>query len=196
MSQDTGTHAGTGAGVGGAVGAGVGGRDVGEPEKRTDLVEYEHMVLGRHNLRAIPVTPETEELLERSSYIMLSRIQRQGPMSIGQLSEAFGLDASTLNRQTATAVRAGLLKRIPDPEGGIARKFQLTDEGARRLTVTRDWHVDGLDRVMAGWSPQDVLDFAAFLRRFNTDIERIDKRPWPRPDEETEDTGGGAPTRP
>ncbi|WP_368861682.1 MarR family winged helix-turn-helix transcriptional regulator [Actinospica durhamensis] len=149
------------------------------------------MVLGRHNLRAIPITPETEQLLERSSYIMLSRIQRQGPMSIGQLSEAFGLDASTLNRQTAAAMRAGLLRRIPDPEGGIARKFQLTDEGARRLTVTRDWHVDGLDRVMAEWSPQDVLDFAAFLRRFNTDIERIDKRPWPRPEEEIDGAGGG-----
>ncbi|MBR7837780.1 MarR family transcriptional regulator [Actinospica durhamensis] len=187
MSKGTDTNADTGAGVG----AGAGGRDDAEPGKRTDLVEYEHMVLGRHNLRAIPITPETEQLLERSSYIMLSRIQRQGPMSIGQLSEAFGLDASTLNRQTAAAMRAGLLRRIPDPEGGIARKFQLTDEGARRLTVTRDWHVDGLDRVMAEWSPQDVLDFAAFLRRFNTDIERIDKRPWPRPEEEIDGAGGG-----
>lgn len=155
-------------------------------DKRTDLVEYEHMVLGRHNLRSIPVTADTEQLLERSGYIMLSRIERQGPMSIGQLSEAFGLDASTLNRQTAGAVRAGLLRRIPDPEGGIARKFQLTAEGARRLALTRDWHVAGLDKVMVDWSPQDVLAFAAFLRRFNTDIERLDQRPWPRPDDEAE----------
>ncbi len=169
---------------------GVGERAGVEDAKRTDLVEYEHMVLGRHTLRAIPITPETEELLERSSYIMLSRIERQGPLSIGQLSEAFGLDASTLNRQTAAAVRAGVLRRIPDPEGGIARKFQLTAAGIRRLKLTRDWHVDALNNIMAGWSEQDVLDFAAFLRRFNTDIERLDRRPWPRPQDE-ENGGGG-----
>ncbi|MEV4803107.1 hypothetical protein AB0K18_24120 [Nonomuraea sp. NPDC049421] len=30
--------------------------------------------------------------LDRSAYLLLSRIRREGPMSIGQLSRAFGLD--------------------------------------------------------------------------------------------------------
>lgn len=104
-----------------------------------------------------------------------------GPMSIGQLSEAFGLDASTLNRQTAAMLRAGVVERISDPDGGIARKFRITEEGERRLEADRTSNIEGLDRVMEHWSPEDVARFASFLERFNRDIERLEGRPWPRP---------------
>ncbi|MFE9997461.1 MarR family winged helix-turn-helix transcriptional regulator [Streptomyces avermitilis] len=120
-------------------------------------------------------------VLERSAYILLSRIRVQGPMSIGELSDAFGLDASTLNRQTAAAMRAGLVERIPDPDGGMARKFRITSEGERLLDEERQGLVRSLDRVMADWSDTDIAAFASYLRRFNTDIERIGGRPWPRP---------------
>ncbi|MFD9128884.1 MarR family winged helix-turn-helix transcriptional regulator [Kitasatospora sp. NPDC059571] len=147
-------------------------------EKPTDVIEYETMLLGRH----VHMTARSAAgNLDRSAYILLSRLRMEGPMSIGQLSEAFGLDASTLNRQTAAMLRAGLVERIPDADGGIARKFRVTEEGTRRLEEARTEMVHGLDRVMADWSPEDVAVFAACLKRFNTDIERVSGRPWPRP---------------
>ncbi|CNE63599.1 major facilitator transporter [Mycobacterium tuberculosis] len=142
----------------------------------THEVEYEQMLLSRHE-----VMRHRAGRLERSAYVLLSRIRLQGPMSIGELSEAFGLDASTLNRQTAAAMRAGLLERIPDPAGGIARKFRITGQGADLLDEEREIIIDGLDRVMADWSDEDIATFAAYLRRFNTDIERLSGRTWPRP---------------
>ena len=142
----------------------------------THKVEYEQMLLSRHE-----VMRHRTGRLERSAYVLLSRIRLQGPMSIGELSDAFGLDASTLNRQTAAAMRAGLLERIPDPAGGIARKFRITGEGARLLDEERAFLTSGLDRVMADWPDEDIAAFAAYLRRFNTDIERLSGRPWPRP---------------
>jgi DNA-binding MarR family transcriptional regulator len=145
--------------------------------RRTAEVEYEQMLLQRHSLASYG----RGHGLERSAYILLSRIRVQGPMSISELSEAFGLDASTLNRQTAAAVRAGLLDRIPDPEGGIARKFTLTDEGAAALDAQREQILGSLDKVMADWSEDDLAAFAGFLKRFNTDIERHAGRVWPRP---------------
>ncbi|WP_305780443.1 hypothetical protein [Nocardia nova] len=42
--------------------------------------------------------------------------------------------------------------------------------------------VASLDRVLHTWPAADVADFATYLRRLNTDIERLDGRPWPRPD--------------
>lgn len=81
-------------------------------------VEYEQMLLSRHTFLNKGGGRRKDGVLERSAYILLSRIRVQGPMSIGELSEAFGLDASTLNRQTAAAMRAGLVERIPDPDGG------------------------------------------------------------------------------
>ncbi|MFF6998859.1 MarR family winged helix-turn-helix transcriptional regulator [Streptomyces sp. NPDC008313] len=147
----------------------------------THEVEYEQMLLSRHGFLHQKNGRRKDGLLERSAYILLSRIRVQGPMSVGELSDAFGLDASTLNRQTAAAMRAGLVERIPDPEGGMARKFRLTDEGARTLDEERDGIVAALDRVMEEWTDEDIAGFAAYLKRFNTDIERLGGRPWPRP---------------
>ncbi|MEU8573070.1 MarR family winged helix-turn-helix transcriptional regulator [Streptomyces asoensis] len=150
-------------------------------ETPTHEVEYEQMLLSRHTFLNQGGGRRTNSLMERSAYILLSRIRIQGPMSIGELSEAFGLDASTLNRQTAAAMRAGLIERIPDPEGGMARKFRLTDEGARLLDSEREGIVDILDQVMTDWSDEDIAAFAGYLRRFNHGIEAIGGRPWPRP---------------
>jgi DNA-binding MarR family transcriptional regulator len=149
-------------------------------DKPTDLIEYETMVLGRHSLATSRARREGG-LLERSAYILLSRLRVEGPMSIRQLSEAFDLDPSTLNRQTSAMLRGGLAERIPDPEGGIARKFRVTAEGERRLDAERGQIVAGIDKIMADWTPDEVGSFAAFLQRFNTDIERLAGRPWPRP---------------
>ncbi|WP_093803832.1 MarR family winged helix-turn-helix transcriptional regulator [Streptomyces sp. Wb2n-11] len=147
----------------------------------THEVEYEQMLLSRHTFLNQRGGRRKGGVLERSAYILLSRIRMQGPMSIGELSDAFGLDASTLNRQTAAAMRAGLVERIPDPGGGMARKFRITAEGAHMLDEEREGIVEILDQIMVGWPDEDIAAFASYLRRFNTDIERIGGRPWPRP---------------
>lgn len=143
-------------------------------------VEYEQMVLGRHEL-ARKGGRHKGALLDRSAYILLSRIDVQGPMTIGELSEAFGLDASTLNRQTAAAMHAGLAERIPDPAGGMARKFRMTDKGRRLLSEERERAIHVLDRIMDDWPDEDIAAFATHLKRFNNSIENLSRRPWPRP---------------
>ncbi|MFC6882580.1 MULTISPECIES: MarR family winged helix-turn-helix transcriptional regulator [Actinomadura] len=150
-------------------------------DKPTHEIEYESMLLGRHSHMTAPRTRRDGGHLDRSAYILLSRVRIEGPMSIRQLSEAFGLDPSTLNRQTSAMLRAGLVERIPDPDGGIARKFRITPEGERRLDQERSETVLGLEKVLTDWTPEEVATFAACLKRFNTDIERLTGRPWPRP---------------
>ncbi|MEV8332343.1 MarR family transcriptional regulator [Streptomyces niveus] len=146
----------------------------------THEVEYEQMLLSRHTYLNQKGGRRKDGVLERSAYILLSRIRLQGPMSIGELSDAFGLDTSTLNRQTAAVMRAGFVERIADPDGGMARKFRITETGARVLDEEREGIVRSLDRVMAEWPEEDIAAFAAYLKRFNTDIERLAGRPWPR----------------
>ncbi|WP_299539188.1 MarR family winged helix-turn-helix transcriptional regulator [uncultured Streptomyces sp.] len=148
----------------------------------THRVEYEQMLLARHGLVEHHRHGRAKtDRLDRSAYILLSRLRAQGPMSIGELSEAFGLDASTLNRQTAAVMRAGLAERIPDPQGGMARKFRISEQGAERLDGERELILASLDRVMADWTSDEVAAFAHCLQRFNTDIERLAGSPWPRP---------------
>ncbi|WP_280400122.1 MarR family winged helix-turn-helix transcriptional regulator [Nocardia carnea] len=147
-------------------------------DKPTHLIEFETMLLGRHSLNAHLRRPDH---LERSAYLVLSRLSIEGPMSIGELAEAFGLDTSTVHRQTAAMMKTDLVERIPDPAGGVARKFRITTEGERRLRADREYNINALDRVLREWSEQDVRAFAAYLERFNTDLEQREARPWPRP---------------
>ncbi|TDU05330.1 DNA-binding MarR family transcriptional regulator [Streptomyces sp. 846.5] len=149
-------------------------------DKPTDAVEYEMMLMGRHSHMGAS-SKHASAGLDRSAYILLSRLSMQGPMSIGELSDAFGLNASTLNRQTAAMLAAGLVERLPDADGGMARKFHVTEEGARRLEEARTERVGNFGDLLAEWTPEEVADFVAHLKRFNTGIERLDGRPWPRP---------------
>jgi len=146
-------------------------------DKLTDRLEFETMLLGRYSL----TSQRTAARLDRSAYTLLSRLSTEGAMSIGQLSEALGLDTSTVNRQTAAMRRAGLVDRIPDPEGGMARKFRISQEGAERLEADRTDSVRHLDAILTDWSPDDLGALVGYLERFNTDIERYHGRPWPRP---------------
>ena len=144
----------------------------------TRRIEYEIMLLERHRDRG--ALGEPPRRLDRSAYVLLSRLELDGPLSIGQLVDALGLDTSTLNRQTSALSRTGLVNRIPDPDGGIARKFRITPQGRRRLHSDRDAAIGGLDTALADWTPGQVRTLAESLRRLNEDIERAAGRPWPR----------------
>ncbi len=78
-------------------------------------------------------------------------------------------------------LRAGLAERIPDPDGGMARKLCITPEGRGRLRADRDRFVHCLADVLADWSPAERTSLAGALRHFNTSVERREGRPWPRP---------------
>lgn len=142
-------------------------------------IERELMLLGRHT-EFVARGKKDGDRLERSAYILLSRIEAEGPMSIGQLAEAFCLDTSTVNRQTAAMLRSGIAERIPDPDGGLARKLRITEEGLRRLHEDRDWSVNGLGSVMDDWTPDEIAVFARVLTHFNHSIERKQGVSWPR----------------
>jgi DNA-binding MarR family transcriptional regulator len=148
-------------------------------DKPIDLIEYEAMLLGRHSFTAR--SRRVGSKLDRSPYTLLSRLRLEGAMSIRQLAEATGLDVSTLNRQTAAMLRDGLVERIADPDGGVARKFQITDKGTRLLHHEREASIADLEKIMTDWTAADVATFADYLRRFNTDIEHHAGQPWPRP---------------
>ena len=141
-------------------------------DKPTHLIEFEMMLIGRH-LNFFGPRRRDAGRLDRSAYTMLSRLSAQGPMSIGQLSDAFGLDSSTVNRQTSALLKGGLAERI-------AGKFQITEDGARRLDHERARAIESLERVLAEWDAEDVVQFARYLERFNIDIERMSGSPWSR----------------
>ncbi|MEV0380685.1 MarR family transcriptional regulator [Nonomuraea sp. NPDC050643] len=151
-----------------------------DAEQAGAQVERELLILTRQRELTTPQPALGDDRLERSAYVLLTRLEVQGPMSIADFVDAFGLAASTFNRQTAVLLKDGLVERTLDPQGAIARKFRITRKGAERLTAERDRLATGIAKVLADWPSERLERFIADLRQFNTDVERHSGRPWPR----------------
>ncbi|WP_326623432.1 MarR family transcriptional regulator [Streptomyces decoyicus] len=143
-------------------------------------IERELMILSRHREMATPRRLNGREALDRSAYVLLSRVEVQGPMSIADFVNAFGLAASTFSRQVTALTKEGLVEPTLDPDGGVARKFRITQKGRDRLNADRDTVVSSLTEVVADWSPERLDNFVADLEQFNHDVERLTGRSWPR----------------
>lgn len=140
---------------------------------------YEHMLLSRHALQG--VAPFAREVpLDRSATVLLARLEAEGPMTVAELADAFGLDISTVHRQVAAAMKSGLIERIKDPDGGAARKHRPSEDGARRLAAELDARRGAAEGVTADWSEEDLATFVALMRRFNEGVENVRGRSWPR----------------
>ncbi|MGY2876635.1 DNA-binding MarR family transcriptional regulator [Marmoricola sp. URHA0025 HA25] len=140
-------------------------------------LEVELSLLARHHLHASQSSPE--RLLDRSGYALLSRLEL-GAMNLKQLSEAFRLDPSTVNRQVNALLRAGLAERIPDPSGAVARVLRPTAAGLHLLRGDREVLQAQVGRVVEGWSAEEVAELHRMLEKLNTSIEALEGRPWPR----------------
>ncbi|MBO9521985.1 MAG: MarR family transcriptional regulator [Nocardioidaceae bacterium] len=140
------------------------------------LLERELTLLARHHL-SNSQSPDLH--LDRSGYQLLGRLEH-GPMSLGQLAEAFRLDVSTVNRQIAALRDKGLVERIPDPDGGVARLVRPTRRGRDLLRADRRTRRGHVAQVVESWEEPEVAALHRLLTRLNTSIEELEGRPWPR----------------
>ncbi|MEV6431263.1 MarR family winged helix-turn-helix transcriptional regulator [Nocardia sp. NPDC051463] len=119
--------------------------------------------------------------LDRSAYLILSRLEIDSPLSLRELSEAFQLDISTINRQVGAMLKQDLVERVPDPDGGIARKVRASRKGLELVAADRAQSHEGIGAVVLDWADADIEQLSTLIARFNESIEHIEDNPWPRP---------------
>ena len=147
--------------------------------RTVELLEQELTLLARHQLSSAAHTPDLA--LDRSGYQLLSRLELE-PLTLKQLAEAFRLDVSTVNRQVATLRRKGLAERIDSPDGGVARLLRPTKKGLATLRKDRAMRHSQVGTVLETWDPDEVAALRELLAKFNTSIEDLEGRRWPRPE--------------
>jgi DNA-binding MarR family transcriptional regulator len=146
-------------------------------DPRIAALEVELSLLARHDLR--PSEHSGERLLDRSGYHLLGRLEL-GPLTLKQLAETFRVDPSTVNRQVNALLRAGLVERVPDPDGAVAKVLSPTAKGLDLLHHDRAVVQHQVARVVEGWSERDRTALHRLLEKLNTSIESLEGRPWPR----------------
>ena len=94
-----------------------------------------------------------------------------GPMRLRDLAESKGVDASTVSRQVAQLVRAGFIRRDPDPDDGRAALLGITDHGRQYCHRLLEARRQIIEDALRDWSPERVASLADLMRDFNLAIE-------------------------
>ena len=139
----------------------------------TSRLEQQLTVLLRR-VQSIHFSTSSGEIdLDRAAYGILCRIADHGPQRLGALAQAFGLDPSTITRQVQSLEQAALVVRSSDPSDRRASLLDLSEEGQRVLTQTRDLRRQWMQQALGDWSDDEVADFARLLEKFNTSIDHL-----------------------
>ncbi|WP_345575369.1 MarR family transcriptional regulator [Streptomyces prasinosporus] len=105
--------------------------------------------------------------MDRAAYLLLNRLDKEGPMGVKALASSMGIDSSTVTRQVAPLVDTGLVKRTSHPEDGRAVVLQLSPRGQSRLEEVRASRRQLMAELTHDWAPEEREAFCALLTRFN-----------------------------
>ncbi|WP_374213877.1 MarR family winged helix-turn-helix transcriptional regulator [Streptomyces sp. A3M-1-3] len=108
--------------------------------------------------------------MDRAAYLLLNRLDQDGPMGVKALAAGMGIDSSTVTRQVAPLVDTGLVKRTSHPEDGRAVVLQLSPRGLARLEEVRSSRRELMAQVTEGWTPEERESFCTLLTRFNSSL--------------------------
>ncbi|MER7397985.1 MarR family transcriptional regulator [Streptomyces sp. NPDC000151] len=111
--------------------------------------------------------------MDRAAYLLLNRLDQEGAMGVKALAAGMGIDSSTVTRQVAPLVDAGLVTRASHPEDGRAVVLQLSERGRARLEEVRASRRELMALVTEEWSEEERNAFTTLLTRFNVSLSTV-----------------------
>jgi DNA-binding MarR family transcriptional regulator len=108
---------------------------------------------------------------EFSALMLLFPLRQSGPMRVTALAEAKQADPSTVSRQAAQLVKAGLARREADPEDGRASRLAITEAGLVACGRLQEARQNWLRDVLSEWPADRVATFAGLFEQFNSSVE-------------------------
>lgn len=133
-----------------------------------DAMQHEVAVFARRAEQTrLGGVGQARNSMDRAAYLLLHRLDREGPMGVKALAAGMGIDSSTVTRQVAPLVDSGLVKRTSHPEDGRAVVLQLSPRGVARLEQVRASRHALMEQLTDGWSESERTTFCALLTRFN-----------------------------
>ncbi|MEU8541935.1 MarR family transcriptional regulator [Streptomyces sp. NPDC048717] len=134
-----------------------------------DALQHQVAVFARRAEQTrLAGTGQLRTSMDRAAYLLLNRLDLEGPMGVKALAAGMGIDSSTVTRQVAPLVDTGLVKRTSHPEDGRAVVLELSARGRTRLEEVRDSRRQLMAEVTEGWSADERESFCTLLTRFNS----------------------------
>ncbi|EGG49008.1 MarR family transcriptional regulator [Streptomyces griseoaurantiacus M045] len=133
-----------------------------------DTLQHEVAVFARRAEQTrLGGVGQVRNSMDRAAYLLLNRLDSEGPMGVKALAASMGIDSSTVTRQVAPLVDTGLVKRTSHPEDGRAVVLQLSPRGQARLSEVRASRRRLMAELTHDWAPEERDAFTSLLTRFN-----------------------------
>jgi DNA-binding MarR family transcriptional regulator len=110
---------------------------------------------------------------DKTSMMLLGALIAGGPMRSSALAEAVYSDPSTISRQVANLVKAGLVERRADQEDGRASLLAVSEEGRRLVRRQHARRNAAYARMLGHWTDEDRTRFVELLERFVDEHEKF-----------------------
>ena len=108
--------------------------------------------------------------MSQPAYVLLRRINQDGPLPMGELARRTHMDAGATARQVGQLERDGLVRRYASVEDGRVSLVVATPAGIRvHQRVAAVLHRHMVD-VLARWPERDRQEFAQLMGRFVEDL--------------------------
>src|ERR1700743_988655 len=111
--------------------------------------------------------------VESATQGLLHVVAAEGPLRASALASSVHSDLSTVSRQVAALVSRGLLERQADQLDGRASLLAVTGAGRAAIAEHERGRQAFFDEVLAGWTTQEMRQFAEQLERFTAAYDRI-----------------------
>ena len=109
--------------------------------------------------------------VEKAGYMLMAHLVINGPQRTSALADAVHSDPSTVSRQVAQLVRAGLVERRADPLDGRACLLAATGDGRQLFDDMRAQRNQHIDQMLGGWPLERRQQLVELFDELNTDIE-------------------------
>ncbi|MDN4524356.1 MarR family winged helix-turn-helix transcriptional regulator [Fictibacillus fluitans] len=109
--------------------------------------------------------------LDRSEYLILSELDKNGTLAINILAEELKLNLSTASRQVASLERKNYIRRFPDPQNGRISRLEVTETGLKSLRKVQQARYNAYEEVLSEWQADELKALEGNLKRLNRDFK-------------------------
>jgi DNA-binding MarR family transcriptional regulator len=136
---------------------------------RTAVIERELVFLARWLEAA---QRKQSYPMDRASYLLLLRLESDGPQRVAHLAASLGLDGSTVTRQLAALDESGWITRSSHPDDARATLVEATPSGRRAMADLREFRVRRIGALLGDWSATEQAELGRVLAHLNEVLER------------------------
>lgn len=104
---------------------------------------------------------------------VLYMLRNGAQMSQKDLAKFAKIEQPSMAQMLARMERDGLIRRTPDPADGRSSLISLTEEAVSKLPAARQVLEEGRERVLSGFSADEVQTLVQLMRRLNQNLDRM-----------------------